>query len=128
MIVPLRGGVISSGGLPRITNHEGLPLVRSPVREEYCQAGTEDHVACIDYMTASVTKSIIKNFSITISHSSYVKVFDVEVASFQTLLSAVHDSAKTVMAAGRGLEAGGSDLSELIRSLANNQVSSKNSF
>ena len=53
-----------------------------------------------------------------------LQVFDVEVASFQSLLAVVHDTVKTVTAAGRGLElrSANVNLLELIRNLANNQV------
>ena len=44
------------------------------------------------------------------------------MASFQSLLTAVHLTAKTVAAASRGLEPAGGDLLELVRNLANNQV------
>jgi hypothetical protein len=49
-------------------------------------------------------------------------VFDVEVGSYQGLLSAVHTTAKTVAAAAKGLEPANAEVLEMIRNLANNQV------
>ena len=49
-------------------------------------------------------------------------MFDVEVDSFQAVLSAVHATTKMVAAAMRGLEPAGPDLLDLVRSLANNMV------